>query len=426
MYNVFFHPLRAYPGPKLWAGFRFPYVYHQVKGRLPYRAKQLHDRYGSVARIAPNELSYVTAAAWKDVYGTRQGHPQNPKDLAAFPALHPGQSVDLVRANDADHARHRRLLSHAFSAKALDDQQPIVLSYVDLLIQRLRENAARPQDMVAWYNWTSADIIGDLAFGESFHGLRDQQWHPWVKTMTQGLETGLILAAARRYKLDFLLKSVIPKATMESFEQAFAYSKEKVEARIQRGADRPDFMSYIMRNDQKGREMSRGEIDANAEVLAVAGSETTASFLSGATYYLCMNPRIREKVTKEIRDVFDADQDINLSLLSKIEYLSAVLKESLRLYPPAPGSMPRVTANSEMICGRWTPAGVRQVRSFSILLLLLLIFFSIGGFLRWNRLTQNADIRQCLPVARLPLLNQLSRTRLLRARALAVRGTRRI
>jgi hypothetical protein len=36
-------------------------------------------------------------------------------------------------------------------------------------------------DMSQWYNFTTFDIIGDLAFGEPFDCLKDSQYHPWVE-----------------------------------------------------------------------------------------------------------------------------------------------------------------------------------------------------------------------------------------------------
>ena len=113
-----------------------------------------------------------------------------------------------------------------------------------------------------------------------------------------------------------------------------------------------------MQNDKDGRQMSKAEMEANGEILMVAGSETTASLLSGATYYLCTNPRTLEKVTAEVREAFDSDRDINMSSASKLTYLLAVLNESLRMYTPAPGSIPRITVNGDTIAGQWVPPGV--------------------------------------------------------------------
>lgn len=71
LYNIFLHPLRTYPGPKLWAATRLPWCYHQYRGRLNHRLLELHDEFGAAVRVAPDELSYCSETAWKAIYGQR-------------------------------------------------------------------------------------------------------------------------------------------------------------------------------------------------------------------------------------------------------------------------------------------------------------------------------------------------------------------
>lgn len=83
-YNLFFHPLKSYPGPKLWAACRLPFTYYKLKGILPYRLKELHDQYGDAVRIAPNYLDYNSSVAWEDIYGFPKDHHEKnfPKDFS--------------------------------------------------------------------------------------------------------------------------------------------------------------------------------------------------------------------------------------------------------------------------------------------------------------------------------------------------------
>jgi hypothetical protein len=68
------HPLREFPGPRLAAWSDIPYCYWLLRGRQPFILLGLHEKYGPVVRIAPNELSFNTASSWKDIYGYRPGH----------------------------------------------------------------------------------------------------------------------------------------------------------------------------------------------------------------------------------------------------------------------------------------------------------------------------------------------------------------
>lgn len=59
LYNIFPRPLRAYPGPKLWAASRLPWIITSLRSELAWSLLSLHERYGPVVRIAPDELSYT-------------------------------------------------------------------------------------------------------------------------------------------------------------------------------------------------------------------------------------------------------------------------------------------------------------------------------------------------------------------------------
>jgi cytochrome P450 len=100
------------------------------------------------------------------------------------------------------------------------------------------------------------------------------------------------------------------------------------------------------------------EMVAQVQILILAGSETSATALSGMTYYLLINRESLNKLTGEIRSAFASESDITLSAASKLPYLQAVLDESMRMYPPAPNSFLRlVPYHGEVICGRYVSGG---------------------------------------------------------------------
>lgn len=121
---------------------------------------QLHKKYGEAVRISPNEVSFISGeTAWQDIYGLRigkhKGHLSTQKDRATYaPDI---EHANIITSNDEDHARIRKTLSHAFSERALAQQESLVQGYVDLLVSRLKDVAAResgkPQDITKWYNW---------------------------------------------------------------------------------------------------------------------------------------------------------------------------------------------------------------------------------------------------------------------------------
>lgn len=153
IYNLYFHPLSAYPGPFLARCSRLWYTSVLLSGDLPFAVHQAHERYGEIIRIAPDELAYIVPRAWKDIYGHRAGKDEVPKDPNFYLNTSVGD-LSIIGANTERHGQLRRLLSHGFSDRALQDQVPIVQEYIDLFFARLRDLSIKnePIDIVKWYN----------------------------------------------------------------------------------------------------------------------------------------------------------------------------------------------------------------------------------------------------------------------------------
>jgi len=153
--------------------------------------------------------------------------------------------------------------------------------------------------------------------------------------------------------------AMAPKKLLETRQYHQDLTSQRTLARIERKTDRSDFMTYIMRhNDERG--MSVGEIEASANAIIIAGSETTATLLSGVTWYLLKNPKVMQKLVTEIRTTFKEDKAITLISVQNLKYLLAVLDEGMRMYPPVPVGLPRkVPAGGVIVNGKWVPPKVR-------------------------------------------------------------------
>ncbi|CCD42804.1 hypothetical protein BofuT4_P071000.1 [Botrytis cinerea T4] len=123
-YNLYFHPISSYPGPRLWAISRFPYAVSLYRGRLHIDIKEIHNRYGPVVRIAPDELSFIEASAWSGIY---TGGVAN-QGFIKHKAYSDAQGFEsLFDASDENHARLRKLLGKRFFAAASANKQEEVI-----------------------------------------------------------------------------------------------------------------------------------------------------------------------------------------------------------------------------------------------------------------------------------------------------------
>lgn len=110
-----------------------------------------------------------------------------------------------------------------------------------------------------------------------------------------------------------------------------------------------------------GQDLSFDKISGNAFILVVAGSETTATTLSGATYLLLTHPDVLEKLNQEVRSAFKSADEININSVGKLSYMLAVLNEALRMYPPVTSNLLReVPPGGGQIAGHYVAGGVSK------------------------------------------------------------------
>jgi cytochrome P450 len=332
--------------------------------------KTVHDKYGTVIRLSPNELSFNTPKAWEDIYGLRPGRPNLSKDPIHVGSVDPVPGVSTISmADNETHARQRRALSHGFSQQALWGQEEIVQSFVTKLINHIESFAQEEKsfNIVDWFNFMTFDVIGDLAFGESFGCLEKGDFHFWITLIFRAVQAGAVETATRRVAtpgspLQQYLMKWIPNEMRKQRKDHLAYSREKVLKRLaDTKSDRKDFLYYIVRQSKK-IELSQEEIVVNGALFIVAGSETTAMTLSATVNFMMAHPAKFVKLKKEIRSTFTREEDITVDRATGLQYLNACIEETLRLLPPAPiGFLRSVPLGGDTIDGQCLPGGVRFV-----------------------------------------------------------------
>jgi cytochrome P450 len=305
--------------------------------------------------------------AWEVIYGHRNGHANFHKDPIYVGSVEPVVGVStLTMSDDANHARQRRALAHSFSLKALVEQEGIIQEYVDKYISNLKRRSANDEafNMVNWLNFTTFDIIGDLAFGEPFGCLEGGEFHFWVELIFETIKAGAIEQATRQFATagtwfqEPLLK-LIPGEVREKRRNHLEFSREKVMRRLATNTEHRDFIWYILKQREK-YDLKQDEIIVNSALFIVAGSETTANALSGILARLIYNKDKYDKLCHEIRSSFEKESDITYEKLSKLIYLNAVLEEGLQIHPPVPtGLLRTVPAAGDTVDGHWVPGGVR-------------------------------------------------------------------
>lgn len=222
-----------------------------MRGDLIYRVADLHRQYGPVVRISPDSLAFADPQAWRDIYGHHaHGEEEFPKDPQFYRMLNQTpESIISMRSREA-HGVVRRQLAHGFSERSLRGQEPIIGAYVDLLVKRLHENAeggARPLNMREWLNFATFDIIGDLGFGSAFGCLENSDYHPWVRLITETIKSAALLQGLTLVGLQPLVVWIAKSGIMKARIQHRELVKEKLQQRIELGAERPDLIEGLIK-----------------------------------------------------------------------------------------------------------------------------------------------------------------------------------
>lgn len=348
VYNVCLHPLRKFPGPKLWAtSFIFRHA-AAMRGDLDWTIKRFHETYGEVVRFSPEELSFTNERAWRDIYG----HKAVP--LAKDPLLYNSVKLSdgassIFNASSEAHPLIRKQLAFAFSDKALRQQEPLLQSYIDLLMRKLRDTAhsGTPADLVRWYNFTTFDLIGDLSIGKSFGCFHDNEYHTWVRGLTEGTKIGPYIRTVATYTdIKWLWRVLAPERIKQARMRHESYVKNTAAERMAQGVmeERKDFLSYILKNRDEKTGLTDAEVTANAGFLIIAGSEAASTAMSGITFWMAKTPRTLQLATNEVREAFSSETEIDFaSTATRLPYLAACISEGMRAFPPGPTIPPRRT-----------------------------------------------------------------------------------
>lgn len=256
------------------------------------------------------------------------------------------------------------------------------MRHIGFMIERIRSLSGIPTDAVRWLHHCTFDITTDLSLGASAKTLTCDEWSPLAHLMFEGIKEGITAVeilrfAPFKYQAFSLLIKAFGKARLEAFQAAINQAHIRMaQATTDKEDKKPDFMSYIIKANKTSKALTPREITANVALLLDVGSETTASLLAGCLFYLTKSPHILEKLTSMIRKDFQTPQEINSKHLAQNSYLTAVLNEALRIYPPVAGATPRVTppegsqsremwfychesyANMKLVDGRYVPGNM--------------------------------------------------------------------
>ncbi|KAF8870185.1 cytochrome P450 [Infundibulicybe gibba] len=370
LWRVLFHPLSKIPGPPLAAITTFYVGYFDIikRGGMIDQLEILHKEYGRVVRIGPNQLHFNDPEAYEVIYSAASRFTKDPR---LYDSL--GEPESSFGYIDPQLAKIRKdVIRPLFSRRAILNLEPVVQDAVDKLVRALLvyEKPRRAANLHMAFLSTSMEIITSYSFAQSFNSLGFQNFdHPILLALESlspvfcTLQQLPFLSPLVMNMPPWLANIVSPNsAALAKFRNHLGSQIDKflTNPSLLENADHEIVYHHLLSSKpgKQGTTPSRKSLLDEASVLVAAGSDTVGNTCTVGTFYTLGDAAIHRRLFEELRSVWpDRDSHITLETLEKLPYLTAVIKESLRMSHGVVTPLPRVVPSDTVIAGVHVPAG---------------------------------------------------------------------
>ncbi|KAH7168323.1 cytochrome P450 [Fusarium sp. MPI-SDFR-AT-0072] len=366
LYNVSpLHPLSKIPGPKLAAATYLPEFYYDVilVGRYTHAIKQMHEKYGPIVRINPNELHCADMSFSDEIYAVGGRKRDKPFHQVNGSAAGTGNAFgtpdhDLHRARRAPVAK---FFSRAMIARLEQEVHDLAQTLCNkLLAENKDEKDRKPFEIAHAYSCFTSDAISSYCFGEAFGLLSRNQWQPNYREATLAVLKPVFFfrffpILVSSVKLGKYLVDYLPADTallIRTLQIDIPSRVQKTKNDLDSGIvyDRPTIFADLLQSELDESEKKQDRLVEEAVTIVNAGTETTSWALAVITYFLLSQPETLAKLQDELKQVVDDPCHLpSWTTLEHLPYLGAVINEGLRLSYGVSSRTARVPTTEDLV-----------------------------------------------------------------------------
>ncbi|KAF9019739.1 cytochrome P450 [Hymenopellis radicata] len=363
VYRLYLHPLKAFPGPRLAAVTEYYQGYFEVwkNGMFVQHLEKLHEIYGPVVRIRPNELHFNTAEAFFAIYPSYTGFTKDPDFYTCFGL---DESTFGMR-NVQDHKIRREILNPLFSRRAILKLE----SFVDLFAEQIQKYQTAPVNLFRGFRALAMDVVTAYSYAHSFGGLTTPGFdHPILRAVQGALP---LMTATKFFPFlhalhhlpDWLGVALNPE--MGGVAQLRAFLGAQVDTILRdpeslQGVEHETIYHHLITLElvKKGEVPSKKALIDEAMALLIAGTDTSSNAMTIGFFHLLANEGVKKTLQAELREAWpEKDTPFSYEMAEKLPYLTGVIKEALRFSTGIPVSLPRIVEAATIIDGHAVPAG---------------------------------------------------------------------
>ncbi|THH28845.1 hypothetical protein EUX98_g5346 [Antrodiella citrinella] len=331
---------------------------------------EVHATYGNVVRIAPNELHFSDPDAYNELY-----HPSRRwlKEEILYGSVVNGTSTWNFLSYAAAKKRREILLSH-FSRKSVIELQHLVQERLDILCDAISRQFAvgKSSDFTHAFKCFSLDTITSVCFAKPVNAtLAPDFKDPMVLAMDMSLDFMQVFVF---FPIVRKVMAYIPPAALVAINKSlkgYVELRKIIAQQIKDILSDPSVLSdashpiiYHSLLDFKDKHASNNNLgfdDLNEEafVLIFAGSDTTSNTLSTGIIHSIENKTVYKTLKEELLAVWPVlEEKPTYEVLERLPYLTAVIKESLRMsHGVASPPIRKVPSEGGTISGHAIPGG---------------------------------------------------------------------
>jgi cytochrome P450/NADPH-cytochrome P450 reductase len=252
-----------------------------------------------------------------------------------------GDGLFTADTSEPNWSKAHNILMQPFGNRAMQSYHPSMVDIAEQLVKKWeRLNGDEEIDVVHDMTALTLDTIGLCGFDYRFNSFYRRDYHPFVESLVRSLET---IMMTRGIPLEGLW---LRKRRQELAEDVAFMNQmvDEIVAERRKNAEAAEGKKDMLGAMMTGVDRSTGEqlddvnIRYQINTFLIAGHETTSGLLSCTLYALLKHPEVLKKAYAEVDRVLGPDTEARPTYqqVTQLTYITQVLKEALRLWPPAP------------------------------------------------------------------------------------------
>ncbi|KAL4879870.1 cytochrome P450 [Aspergillus karnatakaensis] len=369
--NTFYwHPLARFKGPRVAALTRLYRAFIDCSNRsFVHTLEGLRGEYGEIVRTGPNELHFFTPAAYLEIYNPNNRWDKEESLYHSF-----GEDRSSFGYLTYREAKERKdAMSRRFSRKAIQDGQKIVGGIIVNLCKTFEKNSSTPVDLFYAFRCMSMDVITYLCFANSVDAVHTPNYKaPIILAMDASMRVFVRFKHAAWYKNMIVncppsLSKILSPSTaglvdLQTLLKAQIDEIATDPSKLEKLPHATTVYHELLRPDayRSGTVPSKESLYEESQALMFGGADTTGATLMHGSFYILSRREVYGTLKEELRAAWP---DVHGSAptweeLERLPYLTAVIKESLRISPGVASPLPRVVpASGAVIDGTPIPGG---------------------------------------------------------------------